>query len=95
MEDSAKTQLEDVADNAGARTAATNSNPEISLQEARNAAAGEGPNAAGGTSPSSSELHVRGTSDPEATDIPTANNPNPEGSDSTDEALSRSTTDNQ
>ncbi|MBF2029434.1 MAG: hypothetical protein IGS48_22190 [Oscillatoriales cyanobacterium C42_A2020_001] len=95
MEDSTKTQLEDVADNAGARTAAINSNPKISQQEAENAAVGEGPNAAGGTAPSSSEQHVRGTSDPQATDIPTANNPNPEGSDSTDEVLSRSTRDNQ
>ncbi|NEQ34673.1 MAG: hypothetical protein F6K04_27565 [Leptolyngbya sp. SIO4C5] len=39
---------EEVAQNTGARTAATHSNPEILKEEARNAAAGESPNAAGG-----------------------------------------------
>jgi len=90
--ESTKKQLEDVADNAGARTAATNSNPEIALQEAKNAAAGEGPNAAGSTAPSSAEMYVPSTSDPVATSIPSANDPNPEGSDSTeDEAIAGST----
>jgi len=90
IEDSTKTQLEEVANNAGARTTATNSNPDISLQEARNAADGEGSNASGGPAPSTSEQHVPSRSDPYATDMPTANNPNPEGSDSVEEASSRS-----
>jgi hypothetical protein len=66
--------LEEVADNPGARTAAIHQNPELMQQEARNAAAGEGPNAAGGSGASSSaEDYVPGTSDSEATDLPTAN----------------------
>ena len=90
--ESTKQQLEEVADNAGARTAATNSNPEITLQEAKNAAAGEGPNGSGSTTPSSAEMHIPSTSEPVATNIPSANNPNPEGSDSTeDEAIAGST----
>jgi len=86
-----KKQLEEVADNAGARTAATNFNPEISLEEAKNAAAGEGPNAAGGPAPSSAEWHIPSTSEPTATKMPSANAPNPQTTDSTDEALSGST----
>jgi hypothetical protein len=73
----AKTELKEVADNAGARTAAINANPKISLEEAANAAAGEGPNASGGTAPSDTEIHIPSTSDPFATDLPTANTPDP------------------
>lgn len=89
--ESSQEQLEDVADNAGARTAATNNNPDILLQEAKNAAAGEGPNGSGGAAPSSAEGHVPTTDESVATNIPSANDPNPEGSESTDEALSKST----
>jgi hypothetical protein len=68
--------LEEVADNPGARTAAIHQNPELMQQEARNAAAGEGPNAAGGPGiASEAEDHVPSRSDPEATDLPTANSP--------------------
>lgn len=88
--DSTQEELKEVADNAGARTAATNSNPEISLEEAKNAAAGEGPNASGSTAPSSAEWHISSTSEPYATNIPTANAPS-NAADSTDEASSRST----
>ena len=56
---------------------ATDRDPSISLKEGENAAAGEGPNAAGGPAPSTAEEHVKSTSDPESTDLPTANNPNP------------------
>lgn len=91
---STQNQLEDVADNAGARTAATNNNPEISLQEARNAAAGEGPNASGSTAPSSAEWHIPSTSEPYATNIPTANAPSDAG-ESTDEIASQSTTEDE
>ena len=68
----------DISQNAGARTTAVNNDPSISLKEGENAAAGEGPNASGGPAPSTAEEHVRGTSSPEATDLPTANVPNPE-----------------
>jgi hypothetical protein len=74
----AEDTLKEVADNPGARAAATDSNPLISLEEARNAAAGEGPNASGGPATSTSEEHVPSTSEPFATDIPSANMPNPE-----------------
>ncbi|MBW4459791.1 MAG: hypothetical protein KME47_06060 [Nodosilinea sp. WJT8-NPBG4] len=68
--------LEEVADNPGARTAAIHQNPELMQQEARNAAAGEGPNASGGPGiPSEAEDYVPSSSDPEATDLPTANSP--------------------
>lgn len=70
--------LDDVANNAGARTAATNANPEISEEEARNANAGEGPNASGGPAPSTAEEHIPSTSDPYSTDLPSANMPNPD-----------------
>ncbi|MGF1570436.1 MAG: hypothetical protein ACFCVD_20575 [Nodosilinea sp.] len=69
---------EEVAESPGARTAAVHQNPELMQAEARNAAAGEGPNAAGGPgTPSDAEDYVPSSSDPEATDLPTANAPNP------------------
>lgn len=67
-----------VVQNPGARGAATRTNPEISQEEARNAAAGEGPNAAGGGVSSTAEEHVPSNSDPEASDLPSANRPNPD-----------------
>lgn len=69
--------LEEVADNPGARAAAINANPLISQEEARNANEGKGPNAAGGIASSSAENFVPGTSDPESSNLPTANAPNP------------------
>ncbi|MEP0907429.1 hypothetical protein NC969_18105 [Leptolyngbya subtilissima ST-M1] len=68
--------LEEVADNPGARTAAIHQNPELMQQEARNAAAGEGPNGSGGSGASSSaEDYIPSSSDSESTDLPTANSP--------------------
>ncbi len=72
-----KTMPEDVEQNAGMRAVAIDSNPKISLEEARNAAEGKAPNASGGSAPSDTENHVPSTSDPEGTDLPTANAPNP------------------
>jgi hypothetical protein len=66
---------EEVAQNPGARKAATNTDPNISLEEARNAVAGESPNAAGGSVPSTAENHVPSESDPNATDLPTSGSP--------------------
>ncbi len=65
------------ANNAGARTEEANQNSPEMAEEARNAAAGEGPNFAGGPAPSTAEEHVPSTSDPEATDLPTQDNPDP------------------
>lgn len=73
-----ESRLEEVAQNAGARTAATNSDPTIALEEARNANAGEGPTGSGGSAPSTVEEHIPSTSDPFATDIPSANAPDPQ-----------------
>ena len=71
--------LEEVADNPGARTAAIHQNPALMQQEARNAAAGEGPNGAGGSGASSeAEDYVPSSSDPEASKLPTANSPHPD-----------------
>jgi hypothetical protein len=80
--DSTKTQLDEVADNTGSRTAATNHNPEILLEEARNAAAGEGPNGYGGAANSDAEDHIPSTSEPYATDLPSANAPDPKSASS-------------
>jgi hypothetical protein len=73
---------EETAQNTGARTAATDANPEISLEEARNAAAGEQPNAAGGTAPSSAEDSVPSRSDPYPSSIPSTDHPLPDDVDS-------------
>lgn len=78
-ETSQETNLpESVAQNSGARKAATKTNPEISQEEANNATAGESPNAAGDGTPSTAEDHVPSESSPEASDLPTANRPNPD-----------------
>lgn len=67
-----------VAQNSGARTTATDTNPEISQEEADNATAGKSPNAAGDGAPSTAEDHVPSESSPEASDLPTANSPYPD-----------------
>lgn len=70
---------EEANQNPGARTAAVHANPEILDEEARNAFAGEGPNAAGGAGkPGPVEDHVPSNSSTEATDLPTANAPRTE-----------------
>ena len=74
---SSESMPEEVEHNAGMRAAAIDANPKMSLEEARNAAEGKGPNASGGPAPSDVEDYVPSTSDPEASDLPTANAPNP------------------
>jgi len=64
--------------NAGARTEEANQNTSEMVEEAGNAAAGQSPNFSGGSAPSTVEEHVPSTSDPEATDLPTQDNPDPE-----------------
>lgn len=63
---------EETVDNSGVRAAEINHNPDISLEEGRNAAEGEGPNAAGGSASSTAEEHVPSTSDPNSSDLPSA-----------------------
>ena len=72
-----QTHLSEAADQTpGARTAAVHQDPEILNEQARNANAGERPNAAGGAGkPGDVEDHVPARSSPEATDLPTANAP--------------------
>lgn len=75
---------DEVTQNAGMKTAAINADPTISLEEARNAAAGEGTNASGGTAPSSAQDHIPSNSDPNPSDLPSTGRPLP------DEATSES-----
>lgn len=58
--------------NAAARSTEVNSNPERSLEEARNANEGKTTNAAGSVAPSTAEEHVPSRSDPDASDLPSA-----------------------
>ncbi|HEY9697795.1 MAG TPA: hypothetical protein V6D10_11060 [Trichocoleus sp.] len=67
-------QVDDPAQTPGMKAARINANPAISLEEARNAAAGEGENASGSVAPSTVEENVPSTSDPNATDIPSSDN---------------------
>ncbi|MBD2256196.1 hypothetical protein [Pseudanabaena sp. FACHB-2040] len=73
-----RSELDEVADNPGARLAAMNANPALGNVEAANAVEGEGPNASGSVGASNAQEHVPSTSDPDATDIPSANAPEPE-----------------
>ena len=76
-----ETMSEETAQNAGARAAAVNSDSHISLEETRNAAAGETPTGAGSVAPSSVEGHVPSRSDPSPTNIPSTDHPNPDDAD--------------
>jgi hypothetical protein len=69
---------EEVAQNPGARTAAVHADQTIAKEEARNANAGESPNSAGMTRPSTVEDRIPGSDEPQATDMPTANAPDPD-----------------
>jgi hypothetical protein len=80
-----ETMSEEIAENSGMRAAAVNSDPTISLEEARNAAAGEGPNAAGGPAASSAEDYVPSRSDPDPTNIPSTDHPLPDDAENPDE----------
>lgn len=64
---------EAIDQNAGARSAEVDSDPKRSLEAARNANEGKGHNGTGGAvAPNTVEDHVPSSSEPEATDIPTA-----------------------
>lgn len=87
------TMPEEVAQNPGMRNAAINSDPSISLEEARNAAAGEGPNASGGPASSSVEDYVPSESDPNPTNIPSTDHPLPDDADDETSGASKSFSD--
>lgn len=63
---------------AGANIEEANSAPAEMAKESSNAAAGEAANSAGGEAPSTAEEHVPSSLDPQATDLPTQDNPDPE-----------------
>ncbi|QYO63456.1 hypothetical protein [Leptolyngbya sp. 7M] len=84
---------EEIAENPGMRAAAIHSDPTISLEEARNAAAGEAPNAAGSVADSTVEGHVPSTSDPYPTDIPSTDHPLPDDDDDVTAGASNSFSD--
>ncbi|KKD39707.1 MAG: hypothetical protein WAN66_12010 [Limnoraphis robusta] len=66
---------EEVAQNAGARTAEINANPNVTAEETENARAGEQPSGSGGTAPSTVESHVPSQDSPYPTDLPSGNHP--------------------
>jgi len=76
-----ETMSEEVAENPGMRAAAINTDPTIALEEARNAAAGESPNASGSSASSSAEDYVPGRSDPRPTHLPSTDHPLPDDAD--------------
>jgi len=61
----------------GEKNAQIDKDPSISLEEARNAAEGKSPNAAGGAASSTAEDHVPSSSEPYASDLPSGNHPKP------------------
>jgi hypothetical protein len=77
--------LEEEAQTPGMKTAMINSDPTISLEEARRATAGEGSNAAGSTSPSTAEDYVPSNSDPNPSNLPSTDHPMPDDVDNPDE----------
>jgi hypothetical protein len=87
------TMPDDIAQNPGMRAAAINSDPTLSLQETRNAAAGEAPNAAGSVAPSTAEDNVPGTSDPYPSNIPSTDHPLPDDDDEETQGDSKSFSD--
>ncbi|WP_088893660.1 hypothetical protein [Leptolyngbya ohadii] len=62
----------DPAQSPGAKAAQVAADPSISLEEAKNAAAGEDDNGAGSVAPSTAAEHVPSLSDPEGSDIPSS-----------------------
>ncbi|NEP20111.1 MAG: hypothetical protein F6J97_25050 [Leptolyngbya sp. SIO4C1] len=75
---SERTALTDqVAQNPGARMAKTKNDPMVTQEEAKNAVAGKGPNAAGEGVPSTVEDQIPSSAEPEASDLPTGNAPYP------------------
>lgn len=86
--DNNENMLEEVADNSGMKAAAIDSDPNTSLEEARNAAAGEAPNASGSVASSSVEDYVPSRSNPHPTNIPSTDHPLPD--DAGDETIGAS-----
>lgn len=76
---SQETKSQNADHKSAAKKADIRTNPHIFDDEARNAAAGEGPTGAGGVeTPSTVDEHVPSSSEPVATDLPSANAPDPD-----------------
>jgi hypothetical protein len=75
----------EIADNPGMRAAALRMDPSISLEEGRNATAGEGPNAAGGPDGSVIEDYIPSNSDPNPTNLASTDHPVPDDAEDTEE----------
>jgi hypothetical protein len=69
----------------GMKAAMINSDPTISLEEARRATAGEESNGAGSTAPSTAEDYVPSNSDPNPSNLPSTDHPMPDDVDNLDE----------
>ncbi|MFM7423604.1 MAG: hypothetical protein ACKO7W_01140 [Elainella sp.] len=81
----------EIADNPAMRAAAIRMNPSLSLEEGRNATAGEAPNAAGGPDGSVIEDYVPSNSDPNPTNLASTDHPLPDDAeDSNEETLGAS-----
>jgi hypothetical protein len=65
-------EINEGEDNSGVRSTDVNTNPQRSLEEARNANEGKGSNASGSVAASTVEEHVPGTDSSEASDLPSA-----------------------
>lgn len=65
-------QVSEDEQNPATRAVEANHDPQASLEKGRNAAEGKSPNAAAGSGASTAEEHVPGTSDPDASDLPSA-----------------------
>lgn len=76
-----ETMSEEIAENPGMRAAMLHIDPTISLEEARNANDGEGPNAAGSVADSTAEDYVGSTSDPNPSSLPSTDHPLPDDDD--------------
>lgn len=74
-ESSNKSMSEERSQNTGERSTQADMNPEEVLEKGRRAAEGKAPNSAGSVASSSVEEEIPSTSDPNATNIPSANRP--------------------
>lgn len=67
-----QSDLDDESQNPAVRAVESNQNPQMTLEKGRNAAEGKSPNAAAGSSSSTAEDHIPSNSDPDASDLPSA-----------------------
>lgn len=76
----------EIDQNPAMRAAAIRANPSLSLEEGRNATAGEAPNAAGGPDGSLIEDYIPSNSDPNPTNLASSDHPLPDDAEDRTEA---------